>query len=52
VPAFRDTPIPDALFDPDEQDSLEGVSHLNGTIPIFDLKAFMENDADGIPFSS
>jgi hypothetical protein len=50
VPAFRDTPIADALFDPNEQDSLEGVSHLNGTIPIFDLKAFMENDADGIAF--
>jgi hypothetical protein len=50
VPAFRDTPFPDALFDPDEQDSLEGVSHLNGTIPIFDLNAFMENDTDGTAF--
>lgn len=50
VPAFRDVPIPDELLDLEDQGTLVGHSHLNGTSPIFDLESFMEDDTDDVAF--
>lgn len=55
VPAFRDAPIPDAPipdapWDTEDQDVPNSRSHLDGTIPIFDLEAFMEDETDGMAF--
>ncbi|KAF2239766.1 P-loop containing nucleoside triphosphate hydrolase protein [Viridothelium virens] len=50
VPAFRDPPVPGAPSGSmNRSDSTR--SHLNGTVPLFDLQAFMDNDEDDIAFA-
>lgn len=48
MPAFRDVPVLDAL-DP-KTTYIVSRPHLNGTVPVFDLAAFMDNDEDDIAF--
>lgn len=53
VAAFRDAPILNTLLDSGNPVLLPGYStrsHLNGTIPVFDLETFMENDTDDFAF--
>ncbi|KAL9087728.1 MAG: hypothetical protein Q9165_006495 [Trypethelium subeluteriae] len=49
VPAFRDAPVPGAPSGSREQ-IYSPQYHLNGTVPLFDLQAFMDNDEDDIAF--
>ena len=51
IPAFRDMPVPDKELDarPSSQNSRVS-GHLNGRIPVLDIKALMENDTDGAAF--
>lgn len=49
MPAFRDTPVPDLPENSGHQ-SLPPDLHLNGTLPVYDLGTFMENDSDDIAF--
>ena len=48
MPAFYDAPV----LPPGETraEPLSPRSHLNGTLPVFDVAAFMDNEEDDIPF--
>lgn len=48
MPAFRDVPVLDA-FNPETSPAWPR-PHLNGTVAVFDLAAFMDNDKDDIAF--
>lgn len=48
VPAFRDAPILDVSLNSGIQRNRR--SHLNGTDPVLDFQAFMENETDGVAF--
>ena len=53
IAVFRDAPILNALLNsgtPNLLPSYSTRSHLNGTIPVFDLETFMENDTDDVAF--
>ena len=47
APAFRDVPSP---IEYEFQNLSVRSLHLNGTVPVFDLEAFMENDTDDLAF--
>lgn len=47
VPAFRDAPVLHTSLEP-EPSHYSARSHLNGTVPVLEIQALMENDTDGI----
>ena len=51
VPAFRDAPILHPSSYSGVRASVPTRSHLNGTVPVFDLEAFMEDDTDDFAFT-
>ena len=51
VPAFRDMPIPDAKLKAPPSSPYSHVNeHLNGTIPVFDIGALMEDNTNDTAF--
>lgn len=52
VPAFLDCPAPDVgLEEEDDEEKIFAFQgHLNGTIPVFDLENFMNEESDDIAF--
>jgi hypothetical protein len=53
VPAFRDVPAPHLPITHSQlrlESNSDSDLHINGTVPIFDLEALMEDDTDGIAF--
>lgn len=50
APAFRDTPTLDETSHSGTTRYDYARSHLNGTVPVFDLEAYMQNDNDGAAF--
>lgn len=50
VPAFRDTPIWDRKLHSTAINYDFARSHLNGTVPVLDLEAYMQNETDDVAF--